>query len=180
MRSAVNAPLTLTFRRLYTALFDAFGPKRLMWASDSPFQVQDGHRYAPSDSLIREGLPFLSESDREWLLARTAASVFFPERIRLAFDRPDIRTEIIFVCLTHLRIGTARNARLTSYIYVSPTSSASALARDRSSTSEVLQYLEARASCVYLRLRRAALRVRGPDWVSLRIFLGRVSPPTYR
>ncbi len=29
-------------------LFEAFGPKRLMWASDSPFQVQDGHRYAPS------------------------------------------------------------------------------------------------------------------------------------
>jgi predicted TIM-barrel fold metal-dependent hydrolase len=60
-------------------LFDAFGPKRLMWASDCPFQVQNGHRYAPSVALIREGLPFLSESDREWLLARTAASVFFPE-----------------------------------------------------------------------------------------------------
>ena len=60
-------------------LFDAFGPKRLMWASDCPFQVQNGHRYAPSVALIREGLPFLSESDREWLLARTAASVFFPK-----------------------------------------------------------------------------------------------------
>ena len=60
-------------------LFDAFGPERLMWASDCPFQVQNGHRYAPSIALIREGLPFLSDSDREWLLARTAASVFFPD-----------------------------------------------------------------------------------------------------
>ena len=67
---------------LIRRLFDAFGPQRLMWASDSPFQVQDGHRYDSSIALIREGLPFLSESDREWLLARTAASVFFNTSVR--------------------------------------------------------------------------------------------------
>jgi predicted TIM-barrel fold metal-dependent hydrolase len=72
-KQAPYTDLTPLIRRLY----DSFGPQRLMWASDSPFQVQDGHRYSPSILLIREGLPFLSESDREWLLARTAASTFF-------------------------------------------------------------------------------------------------------
>lgn len=62
---------------LIRRVFEDFGPRRLMWASDCPFQVQDGHRYAPSIALIREGLPFLSQDDREWILGRTAASVFF-------------------------------------------------------------------------------------------------------
>jgi predicted TIM-barrel fold metal-dependent hydrolase len=58
-------------------VFEALGPQRLMWASDCPFQVQNGHRYAPSIALVREGLPFLSSEDRNWILSRTAASVFF-------------------------------------------------------------------------------------------------------
>lgn len=62
---------------LIRRVFEDYGPRRLMWASDCPFQVQDGHQYLPSISLIREGLPFLSEEDREWILGRTAASVFF-------------------------------------------------------------------------------------------------------
>jgi predicted TIM-barrel fold metal-dependent hydrolase len=65
--------LTALIRKVY----DAYGPKRLMWASDCPFQVENGHRYAPSIALIREGLPFLSSEDRDWILGRTAASVFF-------------------------------------------------------------------------------------------------------
>jgi predicted TIM-barrel fold metal-dependent hydrolase len=62
---------------LIRRLFEDFGPRRLMWASDSPFQVQDPHTYAASISLVREKLSFLSADDREWLLARTAQSVFF-------------------------------------------------------------------------------------------------------
>ena len=58
-------------------VFEDFGPRRLMWASDSPFQVLDGHTYEASISLVREKLPFLSAEDREWLLEKTAASVFF-------------------------------------------------------------------------------------------------------
>lgn len=58
-------------------LFDAFGPKRLMWASDSPFQVINGHSYAASVELVRDKLPFLKGDDREWLLAKTAAKVFY-------------------------------------------------------------------------------------------------------
>jgi predicted TIM-barrel fold metal-dependent hydrolase len=55
---------------------EAFGPKRLMWASDCPFQVVS-ETYRDSISLVRDRLPWLPSEDREWLLHRTAAHVFF-------------------------------------------------------------------------------------------------------
>jgi predicted TIM-barrel fold metal-dependent hydrolase len=59
-------------------LLDAFGPKRLMWASDSPYQIQGVNTYKDSIRLVRDRLDFVSKTDREWLLAKTAESVFFP------------------------------------------------------------------------------------------------------
>jgi predicted TIM-barrel fold metal-dependent hydrolase len=64
------APLV---RRVLTA----FGPERLMWASDCPFQVEGGHSYRDSIDLVRERLEFLTANDRRWLLAKTAERVFF-------------------------------------------------------------------------------------------------------
>jgi predicted TIM-barrel fold metal-dependent hydrolase len=58
-------------------LVDSFGPKRLMWASDSPYQVQGVNTYKDSIALVRDRLDFLTKQDREWLLAKTAAAVFF-------------------------------------------------------------------------------------------------------
>jgi predicted TIM-barrel fold metal-dependent hydrolase len=58
-------------------LLDAYGPERLMWATDCPFQVQNGHTYVDSVALIRDRLDFLSDSDRQWLLGKTAKRVFF-------------------------------------------------------------------------------------------------------
>lgn len=58
-------------------LLDAFGPQRLMWASDSPFQVMRGHCYRDSIDLIRQRLDFLGAADRDWLLRRTAERMFF-------------------------------------------------------------------------------------------------------
>lgn len=58
-------------------LVDVFGPDRLMWASDCPYQVQNGHTYADSIALIRDRLDFLSASDRDWILHKTAEKVFF-------------------------------------------------------------------------------------------------------
>ncbi|MCX6625509.1 MAG: amidohydrolase family protein [Acidobacteria bacterium] len=57
---------------------EAFGVERLMWGSDCPFQVQPPHSYGPSLELVRDHLPFLSAGDREWLLGKTAETVFFP------------------------------------------------------------------------------------------------------
>jgi predicted TIM-barrel fold metal-dependent hydrolase len=61
-------------------LVDAYGPQRLMWGSDSPFQLLAGHSYAGSVSLIRERLDFLQPGDREWILGKTAERMFFTRR----------------------------------------------------------------------------------------------------
>jgi predicted TIM-barrel fold metal-dependent hydrolase len=58
-------------------VLDAFGPERLMWASDGPFQVMKGHTYKDSIELIRSRLGFLTPTDRDWLLRKTAERVFF-------------------------------------------------------------------------------------------------------
>ena len=60
-------------RRVLTA----YGPERLMWASDGPFQVVNGHNYRDSIELVRTHLDELSDGDRDWLLRRTAESTFF-------------------------------------------------------------------------------------------------------
>lgn len=60
-------------------LCDAFGPERLMWATDCPYQVEPPHTYEASLDLIRLSCSFLSESDRQWILGRTAESVFFAD-----------------------------------------------------------------------------------------------------
>jgi predicted TIM-barrel fold metal-dependent hydrolase len=58
-------------------LIDAYGPQRLMWATDCPYQVEDGHTYKGSLELVEERLDGISSTDRQWLLARTAERVFF-------------------------------------------------------------------------------------------------------
>ncbi|MBI5760434.1 MAG: amidohydrolase family protein [Planctomycetales bacterium] len=58
-------------------LYDTFGPQRLMWASDSPYQIQGVNNYKASISLARDRLDFVSAEDRQWLLRKTAEKVFF-------------------------------------------------------------------------------------------------------
>lgn len=58
-------------------LLKAFGRERLMWASDGPYQMQPPHSCKASIELIRAGLPELSAQDKDWLLEKTAAKVFF-------------------------------------------------------------------------------------------------------
>jgi predicted TIM-barrel fold metal-dependent hydrolase len=57
-------------------LYDAFGPRRLMWGSDSPYQLIT-ETYEDSISLVRDRLSFLSGDDKEWLLRKTAETTFF-------------------------------------------------------------------------------------------------------
>ena len=58
-------------------LFDTFGPDRLMWASDSPYQLLSGNDYASSIGLVRDKLDFITAADRQRLLCGTAEKVFF-------------------------------------------------------------------------------------------------------
>ncbi|MBU6302030.1 MAG: amidohydrolase family protein [Verrucomicrobia bacterium] len=62
---------------LIRRLRDAYGAERLMWASDCPYQVADGHHYADSIALVRDRLDFLTEDDKANLLRTTAARLFF-------------------------------------------------------------------------------------------------------
>ncbi len=58
-------------------VYDAFGPDRLMWGSDCPYQLQNNNNYADSVALIRDQLDFLSSSDRVAILRDTAERVFW-------------------------------------------------------------------------------------------------------
>ena len=58
-------------------LYEAFGPERLMWASDCPYQLENGNTYAASIALVRDQLDFLTNDDKDLLLRRTAQKVFF-------------------------------------------------------------------------------------------------------
>ncbi|MFO0878962.1 MAG: amidohydrolase family protein [Gemmataceae bacterium] len=64
---------------LIEKLVRAYGPERCMWESDCPFQVGEGHTYKDSIDLIQSKLTFLTASDREWLLRKTAEKFFFTE-----------------------------------------------------------------------------------------------------
>lgn len=57
---------------------DAYTPQRLMWGSDAPFQVKEG-TYADSIDLVRSRLEFLNDEAKDWILEKTAESVFFSD-----------------------------------------------------------------------------------------------------
>lgn len=69
-------PPHLDLAPLIKRVHEAFGPKRLMWGSDCPFQVQH-ETYEDSVSLVRDRLDFLSTADKEWIFRRTAEETFF-------------------------------------------------------------------------------------------------------
>ncbi len=64
---------------LIRLVLEHYGPRRLMWATDSPYQTQGIHRYADSLALVRDRLAGVSAEDRDWLLRRTAGRVFFAD-----------------------------------------------------------------------------------------------------
>ncbi len=61
---------------LVRQVYEAFGPERLMWGSDCPYQVAQ-QRYQESLDFVRQRLDFLSANDRQWMLSRTAGKLFF-------------------------------------------------------------------------------------------------------
>jgi len=65
---------------LIERVVDAFGPERVMWESDSggPIVMPDPHNdFAASIALIRDHADFLSPSDKEQILVKTAEDFFF-------------------------------------------------------------------------------------------------------
>lgn len=58
-------------------LYDSYGASRLMWASDSPYQLVGNNSYAASIALVRDHLDFVSATERQLLLRDTAERVYF-------------------------------------------------------------------------------------------------------
>jgi predicted TIM-barrel fold metal-dependent hydrolase len=59
-------------------VYDAFGPQRMMWGSDCPYQTLH-ETYDESIALVRDRLHFLSSEDRVWILRKTAEASFFKD-----------------------------------------------------------------------------------------------------
>lgn len=58
-------------------LCETYGPNRLMWASDCPYQLTEPSTYASSIALIRDHIDFVTAEERRMLLRTTAESAFF-------------------------------------------------------------------------------------------------------
>jgi L-fuconolactonase len=59
-------------------LHQAFGPQRLMWATDWPI-IEGVSQYPKALSVVRESMPFLNAEDRHWMLSKTIERVWpFP------------------------------------------------------------------------------------------------------
>ena len=59
-------------------LYDAYGARRLMWGADLAPRLTS--TYLECLDHFREGLPFLKEADKEWILGRaTAKALNWPE-----------------------------------------------------------------------------------------------------
>lgn len=58
-------------------LYEAYGPGRLMWASDCPYQLGDRNTYRSSISLVRDRIDFVTADERRQLLRTTAEQTFF-------------------------------------------------------------------------------------------------------
>ena len=70
-------PPYLDLSELIRRVVQAFGAKRCMWGSDSPYQTHAPHTYGASLELVRFHLGFLSAEEREQILDTTAATFFF-------------------------------------------------------------------------------------------------------
>jgi predicted TIM-barrel fold metal-dependent hydrolase len=56
-------------------LYDAYGPQRLMWATDWPI-VEGVSTYARALSVVRDEMKFLNADDKSWLLSKTVERVW--------------------------------------------------------------------------------------------------------
>jgi L-fuconolactonase len=57
-------------------LHAAFGPQRLMWATDWPIIENAKATYAQALTLVRDEIPFLNAEDKSWMLSKTIERVW--------------------------------------------------------------------------------------------------------
>jgi predicted TIM-barrel fold metal-dependent hydrolase len=61
-------------------VYDAFGPRRIMWATDWPIvENTSGASYARALTVVRDEMKFLNADDKSWVLSKTIERVWpFP------------------------------------------------------------------------------------------------------
>lgn len=60
-------------------LHEAFGPQRLMWATDWPIVENSHATYDQALTVVRDEMKFLNDDDRRWMLSKTIERVWpFP------------------------------------------------------------------------------------------------------
>ena len=60
-------------------VYDAFGPRRLMWSTDWPVCLANT-TYDRTLAVVRDDMPFLNAEDKSWMLSRTIERIWpFPE-----------------------------------------------------------------------------------------------------
>ncbi len=65
----------LDAQTLVKRLYDAFGPQRLMWATDWPI-AKERATYRQRLTVVRDDMPFLNAGDKEWMLSKTVEQVW--------------------------------------------------------------------------------------------------------
>ena len=68
---------------LIRAVYDAFGPQRLLWASDFPY-ILSSCGYGSCLNLFMEQLAFTSQEDRDWICGKTASTLWSPSEEKLS------------------------------------------------------------------------------------------------
>lgn len=62
-------------QELVKRLYDSFGPRRLMWATDWPI-VENYATYREALSVVRDEMAFLTADDKSWMLGKTIERVW--------------------------------------------------------------------------------------------------------
>jgi L-fuconolactonase len=65
----------LDSQKLVKRLYDTFGPRRLMWATDWPI-AKERATYAQRLTVVRDDMAFLSADDKSWILSKTVERVW--------------------------------------------------------------------------------------------------------
>ena len=65
----------LDAQTLVKRLYDAFGPQRLMWATDWPI-AKERATYRQRLTVVRDDMSFLNAVDKEWMLSKTVERVW--------------------------------------------------------------------------------------------------------
>ncbi len=65
----------LDSQELVKRLYDTFGPRRLMWATDWPI-VEQTATYRQALTVVRDDMKFLNAEDKRWIMHRTIQQVW--------------------------------------------------------------------------------------------------------